>query len=532
MTQLRISSSIFGALALIAAVQLLVTERAQAAIAGLEQVAGGLSSPVFATHVPGDDNRLFVAEIGGAIKIVDLTTNTVTGTFLTIPGVDTGNSEGGLLGLAFHPEYSNQESDGFGKFYVYVTLDNTLPENVSPFSSHVREYQVNPNNPNQALTTPRDVLVFTQPQANHNGGWIGFGPNDGYLYIASGDGGNGYDVGNGHTTPPEAPGNAQDLTNNFLGKMLRIDVNVPPDDDPDDGIDPPAYLIPPSNPFVGEAGDDEIWAYGLRNPFRSSFDRVTGDLWIGDVGQTQREEIDFQPANSPGGENYGWRMREGKIQTDGGVGGPDSDAYTGPIYDYGRGSGDFLGETVIGGYAYRGPDPDLQGRYFFGDADSGNDNVWILDLPNPVGPVTTVDNINAELGELFNDRAPEFGRIGSFGEDNKGNLYLVDLFGAVYRIVTNNVIDGDYNADGDVDDDDYTVWKASLGSSMDLDADGNGDGIVDAADYTVWRDNLGDSVRNLAGGGGSVSVPEPAICVALIPLLALVLLRGRRRGTL
>lgn len=484
---------------------------AHAAISGLQQIVGGLSSPAFATHIPGDDNRLFVAQLDGTVKIVDLTTNTVTGDFLDITDNDSAG-EGGLLGFAFHPNYAKPGMTGFGKFYVYVTVDNSLPENVSPFTSRVREYTVMPNDPNKAdPASKKEVLSFDQPQSNHNAGWIGFSPNDGYLYIASGDGGNGWDQGTGHSELPDATGNAQDLTNNFLGKMLRIDVNVPPDDNPTDGISPPPYLIPSDNPFVPGDGDDEIWAYGLRNPFRDSFDRLTGDLWIGDVGQGQREEIDFQPGDSPGGENYGWRKREGTVMTDNGVGGPDLDSYTDPIYDYGRGGGDFLGETVIGGYAYRGPDPDLQGLYFFGDADQDNDNIWTLDR-NGTGPIT-VDNINAELGDLFNDVAPDFGRLGSFGEDNKGNLYLVDLFGTVYRVVTDNLIAGDYNADGDVDEEDYAVWKTDLGSTENLDADGNGNNVVDAADYTVWRDNLGtnfDLGGNGDENGASAGIVDPA----------------------
>src|SRR5690606_38231904 len=171
-----------------------------------------------------------------------------------------------------------------------------------------------------------EILSFNQPQPNHNGGWIDFGPNDGYLYIATGDGGGGNDNGTGHTA---GTGNAQDTTDNLLGKMLRIDGHG--DDFPPDN--PRNYAIPEDNPFVGVNGDDEIWSYGLRNPFRSSFDRANGDLWIGDVGQTRREEINYQPADSSGGENYGWRLREGIIPTPGGVGGSRPEGNVEPIYD-------------------------------------------------------------------------------------------------------------------------------------------------------------------------------------------------------
>src|SRR5688500_16668172 len=164
------------------------------------------------------------------------------------------------------------------------------------------------------------------------------------LYVAFGDGGSAGD-------PCES---GQDLTT-WLGKILRVDADQAP------------YVVPSDNPFVGVTGDDEIWAYGLRNPYRASFDLATGDLWIGDVGQGAREEVDFQPAASDGGENYGWRLREGSIATpSGGVGGPAPAGAIEPVYDYPR-TGAFGGSTVIGGYIYRGPDPDLQGLYFFAD---------------------------------------------------------------------------------------------------------------------------------------------------------------------
>ncbi len=291
-----------------------------ATIIGLERVSTGLSNPMFVTHAPGDKNRLFVAERSGAIKIVNLPSGTVEATpFLSIPSVDTAG-EGGLLGMAFHPDYQTN-----GKFYVNVTIDNggdTSLGVTSPFSNHIREYTVTANSNVASLASQREILRYVQPQSNHNGGWIGFSPVDRQLYIASGDGGGGDDTGGGHTA---GTGNAQDTTNNLLGKMLRINING--DDFPADANR--NYAIPPTNPFragVGnpadDIGDDEIWAYGLRNPFRASFDRLTGDLWIGDVGQNVREEIDFQSAGSAGGANYGWRLREGRIQTpSGGVGG-------------------------------------------------------------------------------------------------------------------------------------------------------------------------------------------------------------------
>src|SRR5262245_23850355 len=280
---------------------------ARASLQGLTQVVTGVSAPMFATTAPGDPTRLFIAQRNGAIRVFHLDTGVLEATpFLSLPNVDQAN-EGGLLGLAFHPNYSNVGSVGFGKFYVNATVDNggdTSLGVVSPFSNHIREYTVTANPNVASLGSQRQILSFVQPQDNHNGGWIGFSTITRHLNIGTTDGS---DLG--HTA---GTGNGQDVTNQPLGKMLRVDVNG---DDFTGAADPTNvknYAIPPTNPFkagVGtvtdDGGDDEIWAYGLRNPFRDSFDRVTGDLWIGDVGQGAREEIDFQPASSAGGHNYG-----------------------------------------------------------------------------------------------------------------------------------------------------------------------------------------------------------------------------------
>ena len=477
-------------------------DTASAAIAGLQRVASGLSSPIFATYAPGDRSRLFIAERGGAIRILNLETGTLEATpFLTMSGIST-TGEGGFLGLAFHPDYFNVGTPGYGKLYVDVTTNNTT-------FSHIREFTVSAGDPNVAdAGSQREILNFSQPQTNHDGGWIGFSPKDNYLYIATGDGGGGNDTDSGHTA---GTGNAQDITDNRLGKMLRLDVNG--DDFPAD--DQRNYAIPPTNPFVGLTGDDEIWAFGLRNPFRDSFDRLTGDLWIGDVGQGTREEIDFQPADSSGGENYGWRLREGTIATPSSGGGAPPPGNVEPVYDYGHVSGSFGGTVVSGGYIYRGPDPSLQGQYFFLDsrnsASAADDNYWMFDPANPYG---SVQNINSSLtASIGNHQFPV-----SFGEDAIGNLYIAYIdSGEVYRIATNELLPGDYNADGDVDDADYTAWMTNFGATagVALAADGNGDGVVNAADYTVWRNNFGSSVHNLGAGSGSVSVPEPAACAAI-----------------
>jgi glucose/arabinose dehydrogenase len=466
----------------------------RAAITGVERLSVGhtLNFPAFATSAPGDRNRLFVTELGGTIKILDLTDPTAAPlSFLHIADTDPAG-EGGLLGLAFHPNYfSPAGTIGRGKFYVYVTVDNggdTSLGVISPFSSHIREYTVigDPATSNVAdPASKREILRFVQPQDNHNAGWIGFNSESSpgqpqYLYIASGDGGGGNDDGGGHTTEI---GNAQDLSNNLLGKMLRIDVNGDDFTGDEDPHDVRNYAIPPSNPFVSGPADptnekdDEIFAYGLRNPFRNGFDRASGDLWIADVGQNRREEIDYLPATSDGGENYGWRLREGNIQTPG-VGGPEPADYAQPIYDYTRGSGPLQGETVIGGYRYRGPDPELQGRYFF--ADANDDNVWQMIPPDPVAPNTAVTNIDASLDNLAG-----IDRIVSFGEDAIGRLYLVDMggdanLGEVYRILTTPAA-GDFNGDNIVDDRDIDQLAVAATQPYDPLYDLNEDGKVDFA---------------------------------------------------
>ena len=488
---------------------------APAAIQGLQRVASGLSNPMFVTHAPGDASRLFIAQRGGAIRILDLNTGSLLPTPFLSTTVDTAG-EGGLLGMAFHPNYNKPGQPGFGKFYLNVTTTG------APLTTRIREFQVSPTNPN--LANPgslREILSFAQPQDNHNGGWIGFRPRDNFLYIASGDGGGGNDTGTGHTA---GTGNAQDITNNLLGKMLRIDVNA--DDFPTDAAR--NYAIPLTNPMragVGsptdDVGDDEIWSYGLRNPFRASFDRRTADLWIGDVGQSQREEIDFQPAASTGGENYGWRLREGLIQTPT-VGGAKPPGNVDPVYDYDRNADQFGGTVVTGGYVYRGPDPSLQGRYFFLDSRNSlsttDDNYWTFD---PANPFATVQNIDALLTrDAGSGQFPV-----SFGEDAVGNLYIAYLVsGEVYRIRT-SIVAGDLNANGRIDILDFFALDRAraMGLTGPADGDLNWDGVIDAQDYAVIdRAFLRQQAVPLGGPGSAV--PEPGVAtilaVAASPLLS------------
>src|SRR5437773_493762 len=262
------------------------------------RVASGLTQPLFVTAPPGDTGRLFIVQQNGEIRILNLATGTLNSTaFLTLTGLTDTRGEQGLLGMAFDPNYATN-----GKFYLNFTVPGGAFGNGV---THVSQFSVSGNPDIADPNSERILMTFDHPESNHNGGWIGFSPRTGdanNLYIATGDGGAGNDQGTGHIEPG---GNAQNLTT-LLGKMLRIHVDSAAG----------TATIPSNNPFVGMSGArGEIWAFGLRNPFRNSFDRQTGRMFIGDVGQDTREEIDVQQAtNAGGGENYGWRVREGSIQ--------------------------------------------------------------------------------------------------------------------------------------------------------------------------------------------------------------------------
>lgn len=356
----------------------------------LKTVATGLDFPLYLTTAPGDNSRLFIVEKGGLIKIIKNGTLLKT-PFLDIrPLVSTG-SEQGLLGLAFDPKYATN-----GRFYVSYT--DTAGD------SRIVRYLVS-ENPDVAQTDPdRVLLTIDQPFGNHNGGNIVFGP-DGYLYIGMGDGGSGND--------PE--GNGQDLTD-LLGSLLRIDVS--PQED---------YTVPGDNPFLGHpSARPELWDFGLRNPWRFSFDRQTGDLYIADVGQNAREEINVAPAaqGSGRGLNYGWNIMEGTICTPGVNPDCNKTGLTLPVLDYDRSGGAC---SVIGGYVYRGsaiPEiiPEIWGTYFYGDYCAG----WVKSFVYRNG--TAADRKDWES-------LRPGGNITSFGEDAEGELYILTSQGGVYRII-------------------------------------------------------------------------------------------------
>lgn len=346
----------------------------------IELFQNGFNDPLDIQNA-GDD-RLFVVEQGGRIKIVqpDGTVNPTL--YLDISGQVSGGSEQGLLGLAFHPNYANN-----GYFFVNYTKTNG--------DTRISRYSVDPGDPDVALPgSELMILEYDQPFSNHNGGGIAFGP-DGYLYIASGDGGSGGD-----------PGNRAQNTTLLLGKLLRIDI-----DNPGTGVN---YSIPSDNPFFGSATNaEEIWAYGLRNPWRFSFDSANGDLWIGDVGQGDVEEID-RAGGSEAGLNYGWRCYEGSVPYNT-SGCPPMGDLTFPIAEYSSSTG--TGNcSVTGGIVYRGSIyTDILGLYFFADVCSGL--------------IGTVDN----AGTLV-DHGTFGGSWVSFGEDINKELYIVSLGGSIFKV--------------------------------------------------------------------------------------------------
>ncbi|MEK6192225.1 MAG: PQQ-dependent sugar dehydrogenase [Chloroflexota bacterium] len=350
---------------------------------GLELVTGTFALPTAVTNAGDGSERLFVVERGGRIWIVNRDGTVAPTPFLDITSRIVSSGEQGLLGLAFHPRYAET-----GRFYVAYTRQ---PDGADV----VAEYRVSSAADVADPASERILLAIPDPAANHNGGALVFGP-DGNFYIALGDGGGQNDQF----------GNAQNL-NSLLGKLLRIDVDGPPAADR-------AYAIPADNPFANGGGAPEIWAIGMRNPWRISFDRAWHDLYIGDVGGGSWEEIDRQPADAAGGLNYGWPIMEGRHCL---AGSCTMTGYQQPIAEYSHDQGC----SVIGGYVYRGEvNPELQGVYVFGDWCSGR--IFSLEVDGQTITPKTV----LESGL----------QVSSFGEDEAGEIYLVDFAGGgLYRVV-------------------------------------------------------------------------------------------------
>jgi len=476
------------------------------------RVGVGLALPVYATHAFATDfNRLFVVEqrsgSTGRIRII----NDLYGTpalavtpFISISPVATGNEEG-LLGLAFHPDYAAN-----GYFYVYYT--NSTGNNV------VRRYRANGPDYRVATTadtaTASDVITIPHPtNSNHNGGWISFGP-DGNLFIATGDGGSGNDP----------PNNAQNI-NQLLGKMLRLDVdgadNIPGNDDDDGDVDDPpstnGYTSPSDNPYFGPtAGRDELWAIGLRNPWRNSFDPLNGDLYIADVGQNAVEEVSVRRSSSPITPvfNFGWRCMEGTSCT--GLSGCTCGAatLTNPVHTYTHAGGAC---SITGGEVYRGCEmPDMQGIYYF--ADYCNSIKWSFRYNRDTN---TISEFTVRTAEFEPPGAPTITSITGFGRDALGEVYIVEQGGEIWRIIPVATPGPDCNANGRRD-----ACEILANSALDCDANGtldsceiagndcNSNSVLDSCDIAAGAADCYDAAGAPGTAGGADGIPDECQCVA------------------
>ncbi|KGQ18043.1 Glucose/sorbosone dehydrogenases-like protein [Lysobacter dokdonensis DS-58] len=383
-----------------------VTDRSSLAFR-VRRVASGISSPVFVAPVPDNSGRVYVGELAGLIRIL----SPGTGTFATTPVLDlrgqlSTNGERGLLGFATSPDFASS-----GQFFVFVT---------DPVGTiEVRRYTMSAANRDIAdPASMRVILRQPHPRTNHNGGWIGF-DRAGFLYVAIGDGGGAGD--------PDNNGQNRDT---WLGKILRIDITR----DSFPGDDTRNYGIPTDNPFAQAGGAPEVWALGLRNPFRASFDfgpfgTGEGGLILGDVGENTVEEINVMvgPTDN-GGVNFGWSVREGTLQFKG----ADDPSFRLPAAQYLHGTGDRAGSSIIGGVVYRGPVESLRGQYLFADFIEGN--LWSLPIDAMYGstPLTAADFTVRNTS--FAPDAGAFNNPVAFGTDQSGNVYIVDLDGEIFII--------------------------------------------------------------------------------------------------
>ncbi|GAB4170731.1 MAG: PQQ-dependent sugar dehydrogenase [Wenzhouxiangellaceae bacterium] len=390
----------------------------------LDPVPGisGLSGPLGIKHAPDGSGRLFIVEQGGRVRIINS-----SGTLLATPFVDLGNQttasgERGLLDIAFHPLFASN-----GKFYLHYSAGTTRPPGTRLGDTIVAEFSVT-GNPDVANNTPdRIILTVSQDFSNHNGGQMRFGP-DGYLYLGLGDGGSGNDpcdraqtIDPADIVAPSSCGSGAPMNESLalLGKMLRIDVDqtTPAGTNNLCGANADGsanYAIPPANPYFGQSNRcGEILLYGLRNPWRWSFDRQTQDLWIGDVGQNVWEEVDLLPWPLAGGDNLGWKPCEGSWQRGSSTTPCNLPGSVLPVLEYNHNGGHC---SITGGYRYRGPVISLQGRYIYTDFCSGT--IWFA-RPQGTGWVA----------EVF---GPAGGSVRSFGEDQDGHLYVI-VSSSLYR---------------------------------------------------------------------------------------------------
>jgi glucose/arabinose dehydrogenase len=366
----------------------------------VRRVGTGFAQPLYLAAVPDGSGRVLVVQQAGLVRILDPATGAIAPTpFLDVSTQTTTAGERGLLGLALAPDFN-----ATGTFYVFMTDLNGRIQ--------LRRYRTFAANRNQADPATLDqIFDLAHPAVNHNGGWLDFGP-DGMLYAALGDGGGAGDTDN----------NAQN-TNVLYGKIIRIDPRS--DAFPADPLRD--YAIPAGNPFAAGGGLPEIWAYGLRNPFRNSFDSATQNLWIGDVGQGAREEIDLmRPVDA--GANFGWRIMEGTAVFNG----TPTASLVPPVAEYLHGTGPREGNSVTGGHVYRGPVEALRGNYFF--ADFIRPNLWSIPVARVVlGQTIPSSQFRLRNGD-FTPMAGTINNVASFGLDQAGNLYIVDYDGEIYRV--------------------------------------------------------------------------------------------------
>ena len=483
-----------------------ITVRAEIVTSGLGGLVGGDFQISPTEVVPDGSGRLFVATLGGIVRTID-DGSLLSAPFLTQAQSNTtpaANGESGMTGLAFHPDYLSEGEVGYGKFYTITTEPASANGGAVDFSvaqDHqdvIKEWNAIDPLADVFSGTVREVMRVGQPGFPHNVVDLAFGPDD-YLYISSGDG--------GFTNP----GSSQDL-GSIHGKVLRIDPLNPRATSADRGAISAngRYRIPDDNPFVGEPGAlGEVWARGLRSPFRMNFDRETGDLWVGDVGAGQREEVSFVEA----GGNYGWPFFEGSRVINGSV---DPDDFVPPVFEYLHNPLD--GVSVIGGFVYRGSAiPELVGKYVFADLGEGLPSARLF-----YGDPATGERFEllldpeghtflAQLGPEAGSELPLPERIISLGEDENGELYLAAVgidprqgggVDGMVVAITAPTLPGDFNGDGRVDAADYTAWRD------------NDSGEFSPSDFQLWADNYGRGVPS------PLAVPEPSAALASLLLLA------------
>ncbi|MEO2045323.1 MAG: PQQ-dependent sugar dehydrogenase [Pirellulales bacterium] len=512
----------------------------------IERVANvGVGGAVFATHSPDplDADKLFTVHQGGQIRIVDLQTNRVRGLpFLSVPG---GGGESGLVGLTFHPNYATN-----GRFFINRHDGSQL--RIEEYERSGSSYLANP-------TMVRSIWTHTQHSGAHNAGWIGFNPKetiDGkyYLWRTLGDGGGPGGgatpgVGEDNNDAQHDPHNRSQTLGEPHGSVVRIDIG---DAEPIDAfVDANNnYSIPADNPFASIISNGqphvqgrEVYARGLRHPWRASFDRATGDLYLGEVSQDVTEEINLIPYGDNSGLNFGWRLRDGLVATrtewvppqGGTVGGPEPLNNAAPIYQYLHTSiptyvpdpgvpQDLRGNSVTGGFVYRGPVSALNGHYFFGDFGPGK--LWSLTYdgsnPSNFDGDSTLDFINwnnsTDNTITFTNGASSLSGLAGFGEDQAGNVYLVRHSGEILRIAAATVVpsfpQGDFDLDYDADGNDFLKWQR-----------GESPNPLSTSNLAAWKANFG--IVASPNTTVSTTIPEPATGVILLIGLTAMLIRRR-----